>query len=72
MVTINSINNEFKNNIDNLNRYYNYEYNRIIKLRIHPYYKRIYLQRLYNFYIEKVNYYKKIKDNKLKDLYNSL
>jgi metacaspase-1 len=72
MVTINSINNEFKNNIDNLNRYYNYEYNRIIKLRIHPYYKRIYLQRLYNFYIEKVNYYKKIKDNKLKDLYHSL
>ena len=58
MVTLEAINNEYKKNIDNLNQLYNYHYNRIRRLRIHPYYKGLYFQRLYNFYRFKLNEYK--------------
>ena len=42
MVTLEAINNEYKKNIDNLNQFYNYHLNRIRRLRIRPYYKRLY------------------------------
>lgn len=72
MVTLEAINNEYKKNIDNLNQLYNYHYNRIRRLRIHPYYKGLYFQRLYNFYRFKLNEYKKIKEQKIKQYYSSL
>ena len=72
MVTLSQINEEYKKNIDNLNRFYNYHFNRIRRLRIHPYYKRLYFQRLQNFYRYNLNKYKKIRDNKIKQYYSVL
>ena len=70
--TIGVINNEHKRNINNLNRIYNYNFNRIKRLRIHLYVKRIYFQRLYNYYRFKLNEFKKIKEQKIKQYYSSL
>jgi hypothetical protein len=72
MVSVAQINQEYKKNIDNLIQLYNYHYNRIKRLRINPYYKRIYFQRLYIFYTSNLNKYKKIRDNKIKQYYTSL
>ena len=72
MLSIDSINNEYKKNIDNLNQFYNYHLNQIRRLRIHPYIKRIYFQRLYNHYTIKLNEYKNIKEQKLNQYYASL
>jgi len=72
MLSIDTINNEYKKNIDNLNQFYNYHLNRIRRLRIHPYIKRIYFQRLYNHYTIKLNEYKNIKEQKLNQYYASL
>lgn len=72
MVSLQAINNEYKKSIDNLNRFYNYHFNRIRNLRIHPYYKRLYFQRLHNFYRFELNQYKKIKEQKIKQYYSSL
>ena len=72
MVTLSQINEEYKNNVNTLNRIYNYHLNRIRNLRIHPYYKRIYFQNLYNFYRSNLNNYKKIRDNKIKHYYSLL
>ena len=69
MITLAQINEEYKKNIDNLIRLYNYHYNRIRNLRINQYYKRIYFKNLYNFYITKLNQYIKIRDNKIKEYY---
>ena len=66
MVTLDTINNEYKKNIDNLNRFHNYHFQRIRKMRVNRYVKRIYFQRLHNFYRFKLNEYKKIKDQKIK------
>ena len=61
-----------KKNIDYLNRLYNYYFNRIKKLHINPYEKRIYFQRLYNFYRFKLNEYKNIKEQQIKQYYSLL
>ena len=72
MVSLEAINNEYKKNIDNLNLFYNYHFNRIRNLRINPHIKRLYFQRLHNFYRFKLNEYKKIKEQKIKQYNSSL
>lgn len=71
MVSLHAINNEYKKKIDRLNQFYNYHFNRIRRLRIHPHIKRLYFQRLHNFYRFKLNEYKKIKEQKIKQYYSS-
>ena len=72
MVSLQTINNEYKKNIHNLNRFYIYHFNHIRRMRINPYIKTIYFQRLYNYYTFKLNQYKKIKEQKIKQYYASL
>jgi len=72
MLTIYAINNEYKKNIDNLNQFYNYYFNQFRRLRINPYVKKIYFQKLHNFYRFKLNQYKKIKEQKIKQYNFSL
>jgi len=72
METLTQINEEYKKNIDKLNKIYNYHINRIRRLRIHPYYKRLYFQRLQNFYRYNLNKYKNLKEQKIKNYHNKL
>ena len=72
MTTLQEINNEYNQLVNSLNNYYNNQYNRIRRMRIHQYYKNLYLQRLVNYYRFYLNKYKNIRQLKINAYNQSL